>query len=383
MSEKREQSAGGASAEDRLEGMLRRWGAEEAVERTSAGEAPAGESLVVEPTEERRLRPHGSTWRAATRRWMPVAAGLVLLVAASLVFVAAGLRMANVPLGPAGLTEMEARLTEQLDLALGRVEETRSALERSQQERAGLAGELAEARRQAEASAAEAIAARSAGAAKEAELSRQAAGLRKEIEGYVVAAAAGEKKIAALSQARAAADEREAAARRELKATVASLGDRLGEMEARLESAEGRYATMLWYVRERYGAGSTGSPKSGSPGGAALAATRGPEETSRHLAASQRLARGVRLLPRCTALEREAGDSSLKELLGSLEVVLTQLEMTDSSDVRAGRSLAALLGRTGAVARVEAMSRRGDLSAEVRRWLMECQMVLAGVSDAA
>lgn len=376
MSEERKDSPGDASAKDRLERTLRRWGADEAVERTRVGHAPSVESRAREP----RMRPQGEGWRAILWRWAPVAAGLALLVAASGVFLAAGLRMAVVPVHSMRPTEMESHLTAQLDLALRQAEESRTALEKSRQEQAGLAEELAEARRLAEAQAGRETEARRLAAAKQDKLLRQAEALGRRIGGYEAAAVDGERKMAALNRAKAEAEEREAAMQRERAASVAAWESRLGRVEAQRVSVEARYATVLAYARERCGAGFLSGTES-----AVVARSEGIAwpEASRFLATNQRLSRGLRLLPRCTALEREATDSSLKELLGTLEVVLTRLEMSDPSDERAWPSLAALLWQTRAGTRAEAMLRRGELSAEARAWLTECQLVLAGVNDAA
>jgi len=218
----------------------------------------------------------------------------------------------------------------------------------------------------------EALAAASAAADQQNRLVQQVEDLRRLVESDAGALADAQTRLAAAEKAQAEAVAREAAARKELGASVAALQARLDETTEQLRGVEARYALVLAYAGQR---GVT------TPSGATARAATDPMPG---LAAAQRMAKQLQLQARGEALARAAAaDTSLKELLGSVEVILTQLEMADPSDREAGPSLAALIARTQAVARLGTMAERRDLAAETRTWLLECRLVLAGVSDAA
>lgn len=365
MNEPERKTPGEAPADDRLEWMLRRWGADEAMEQTSPGEL----SMLLDDEGQAPLaRPHGDARRAVLWRWVPVAAALVLFVGAAALFTASGLRMAAAPLAKQESTEMEQLLTSQLALAAERAEQAEAALAQLRQQRAELEATVTRAQNQVR----EALAAAKGAAAQQGSLRQQVADLRRLTDSSAGALTEAGIRLAAAEKAQAEAVARETAARRELGASVASLQARLDEATQQLRGAEARYALVLAYAGRRGEAASAG------------ATARAATDIGPSLAAAQRMTKQLQLQARGEALARAAAaDASLKELLGSVEVILTQLEMADPSDRQAGASLAAIMARTQAVARLGAMAERRDLAAETRTWLLECRLVLAGVSDAA
>jgi hypothetical protein len=359
--------------DERLERLLRRWGAEQAVRQSTVSEAPSEGGA---PDLERRgsARPRSERTMGTVLRWLPLAAGLMLFGGASLLFVVVGAPGAGRRMEAPGPTEMERQLTAQLDAALGQLEANRAAADEAARREASLREALE--RRNEQIAADQETLTKALGDARS-----QLAVLEKD---HAAAIGELEKQRDDWRQAAELAQRSVEDARRSLIGTeklrqnqVAELKDRLAKTEQdlwqngyRLTAAEATRNTLVAVAQEARGLRAERRTTSADDP-AAL----------RRLAVRQQMVRDGRLLARCTALRREVRIAPLGRLMDSLEAVLTRLDMLDATDGRAVQPFAATVAGAEVLPRIDEALDAHDLGADLRRWLVECRVVLTGVTD--
>lgn len=318
---------------ERLDRLLRRWGAEEA-----AGQADV--SHLEAPIPLRAPRP-GAFWR-----WMPVAASLVLLAGTAVVL------YGNRAYGPVMRHEQGTALTQD---ELARLRTERNKLAASDRELRGALAETQERLQDAEHNLQQA-------AERLAEQSKENDRIRKQ--------------IAELTRAVAAKQDDLAKAADLLKRREQQISDGLTEI-AELRHSVDKLSAERRDVADRL---------------AALRAERFAERAMLqrlYLAAAAPGAEGIRarqlaarknlLLLRCGQLRLGVRSRTTEELFDVLEVLLTRLDLLNTSDQDAIESFLALVRRTAPASRIEKALEQGEEDAAVREWLIETQLVLTGV----
>ena len=350
----------------RVEQMLRRWGAQQAARQP--------------PRPEAVPSPVGRTFRALMR-WTAMAA--TLLIAAALVLLVVGrlMRGGGTPVATTGPTpeqidRLEARLAKARDelkaLQVNRLEDGRTIAMLTEQceaqqlqhaeEMAALASDLAKLRKQSAAErvklADQAKRLTAEVAARRADLStatRELAGAKAALVGARAEAAGSARTLADLRKRLAAANAEISRAADSHQAALAAAG----EAGSKLAALSARQAAMLVNFRRMY---------------LALAA---PEK--RGWAARQEAARTRRMLARCVQLRSSVRDESAGRLADTLEVLLTRLELLDAGNPLAVRSFADLVAASDVGGSVDAALAAGGQTTEVRQWLLEARLILAGV----
>jgi|GEM_PF-2480435 len=357
------------NADEHLERLLRRWGAEEA----------AG-GIDAPPLRRRYIRRGGAV--PLMMRWAPLAAAAVVLLAAGALFVASRGRVARrqaasappqardgaaSPAPPpvaatqdAGLARLRddlAAMRSELFAAQGRLgEETRRHEGAVKQ----LRDELAAAKAGAAAAAGEverlkAHLARSDAAVRDAV--RRGDSAEKDKQALAAAAAKVEplaSELAALKVRLRAAAEELARERKRMSATGAAYAQAQQELTAaKLHGAEAAAAMRRAYMR------------AAAPGLSGLAAR-------------QAAARRARMAERCVELRPLLAGPEAAELADRLEVVFARLAMLDASDAAAGESFHRLLERSGVMGQLEAVLAAAHQPPAVRDWLLEARCILAG-----
>jgi len=334
--------------QDRLEQMLRRWGAEEAAEQVEVGPPPALP---------------GRRRASAIWRWGPVAAAAALLIAAC------GLLLLR-PIGGRPSTEaIETRrsLSGQADRSAA-VDEV-AALERRLAESERQLNDV-RAARQADKDAYEKVMAAALGenAKMLGELSELQAEIQRKLAAKDAALAAANTKAARLAKQIAAAGGRDDITRKRLKAATDELASlvkrqRQAELarrgaEKRLAEAASRHRATMARLQRRYLA-LAGQGHSG-------------------LAARQVAARQADLLVRLRAVRAGTNNEGTRRLLARLEVALTRLDMMDPSSAAAAEGLARMVREGGFAKRIDAaLSALGESEA-VMAWLLEARLILTG-----
>ena len=358
---------------NRLEAMLRRWGADEAARTTPIGKAPV---------RSRRQAVLGALWR----RWGPLAAAAVLLVAAVAFFAAsrsAGPRSAKpsaaVDADRNALAEKLAALQAQHKATLEALVQARNQLEGHAEKTRSIQAEC-EAAKQNERRAQEQLnaaaerlddlngkmllageAARKAGLAreaKEAEVARLGRALQdaeklcKDAEGKVLAAAEEAEACRKLRDA-AVAD------KRTLENELALVKVHRGAMMRHFQQAYlGLMLEQDKVLREE-----EMEPASLDAAG---------------LRARQEVARRSRLIERCARIRSTVQDESTRRLLDKLEVILTRLELLDPKAPSAAQTFASMVLQEDISGQIDKALAEGMEVSGVRAWLFEALLVLTG-----
>ncbi|MDP6545261.1 MAG: hypothetical protein QGH60_14845 [Phycisphaerae bacterium] len=355
---------------DRVEGLLRQWGAGEAANQASAG-------LSAPPAPKRRRSRGG-----VILRWAPMGVAAALLLAASVLFMGA---------------RMEPPHSTQAPRIAG---DSALAGPRTQPD---LSGELAEARKQAIEARRQAAEARTA--LSEALVQKQTddlriKGFKRDVDELTVAMrrwdsldktynstiaklkksmledqAELEKVRKELADAKSAgvktpADIEElkglkirlAAAVKELKRqqdTFRSANVERDKAKEALAVVKARHHATLDQIRRVYLAAA-------APGKAGLAALQ--EAMKR---------RG--LLQRCVVLQRKARTAADKKLMGRVEVALTRLGLLDLSDPSAVSAYITHLAKSDLLASLDAALGPLATDARTQDWLFETKLILTGV----
>jgi chromosome segregation ATPase len=313
---------------DRLETMLRAWGAQRAMERPAV-EAP----------------------RARRRAELAVAAALA--VAVGVVSFYGGTRFSQRPAPVVAMPADTAPANPELQSA-------RDALARYQRVVRGLEDRVAQQERLIEAAASA-----PAGATEhEAALAAVAA----ELKDVLSQSHAMSQQVEALQREREALRGREEALRATLARESAEWRRQLDAEQAQaarlrseLDVLAGRHAALMGQFQQAYlsaaGSGATG------------------------LAARQAALRHSRLLERLPALRRAATDDGTRQLLDRIEAILTRMDMLPA-DASSAEVIARMVDRGRVIAGVDGVLAAADALPELRVWMLEARMILAEVNRA-
>ena len=346
------------NSNDRVEGMLRRWGADEAARTTPV---PAGPGKPV-----RRKRRPSPVWR-----WAPLTAAALLMLAAAGLFVAS--------LGERSVAERAAtedrdelgRVRADLDqanatLATATTERNASREEsRKQADRAALAdARRAELQKRLDGSSESLTEATTLVASLQTSLDAKG----KQIEDLSAEVSSLEEKVAAADQALAEAGKkvqmdpsRQAAVMEEL--------NRMRDMHGRAMAAERKARAELQVMEAQKQARWADFQR-------AYLSAAAPGDVG--LAARQAAARRSGLVKRCGALRREITSEPTRKLFDKLEAVLTRLDLMDPYEPRAIRSFTTLVRGGGLLGEIDTALTSKTMTTDVRAWLFEARAVLMG-----
>lgn len=329
---------------EKVEGLLRRWGAREAEQQSEAGSPP-----IREPRPVR-------SW-GALRRWGTLAAA-VILVAVLLVQVLVpqlqyAREEASIPPARLERSVWMLELTEELEAARTALAQSEEQLAQQKQNFEEQIGQL---KKTFEADKAELL-------AKVQEQTTALAAIAAEkqaLESSVVAKAKEhETEIAYLAAELIAAREEIAGVRQSQEEAV--LAQRKAQED--LKALQDQQTTMLAMMQRTYRASS---------------AVNGQGYRVRQEAARQN-----RLINRGMKLRDTAPDQKSQRLFDTLEVVLTRLEMLDVEASSDRSSFARLLRETDLLAQINAILRDWDEPSAARTWLIETKVLLMGAEDAS
>ncbi len=352
--------------ENRLDGLLRRWGADEAV-RAARPAAPP-------PTA--RGRAHAPAKRRPGERrlpWTAMAAAAILLCALS--FWAGSMlpgprRVSSSAPGDAGELESARKALAQ---ARADAQSARDALKIAETQLADRQKELA----------------------RLGERENQWAEEKKSLlQGYEDSLAKlrgeGEAKDKALTAAKARAEEAAAQLAKAQQDLVAAEADK--KAAADLERLRKEFATETARLRELHGKAVAEARAAGDDltalkarqsqlfREAQMAYLNVAAPTEAGLQARQTAARRSLLAARCAQLEKLARAEETRKIIARLEVVLTRLDLLDSYDARAEDGFASLVSQDGLLGRIETVLAAGAEPESVRILLLESRLVLTGVN---
>lgn len=326
---------------DRLERLLRQWGAEEDARRQPAGAAPVERS--------RRTR------RMATlARWLPVAASLALFAAT------AGLVIGFRALAPGGAGADSLRA--ELDRTVGELNQARTAIAEAARllndEKRQRADEVASLRRDLNAQKA-ALAAKPP--QDQAALQNLAARLEERDKAMAALQRHMEERAGVLLELRKQCDGLAAETARLRKAEESAVAAQR-EAAAKLASVETQQASVMAMLQRAVLA-------EAAPGGEGIRAL-------------QKAARVSGLLRRGAELRGTVPDAAVQRLFDTHEALLTQLDLLDTSD---RSEMEAFVRRVRAMPLgllLDEALRSTDQAPAVRAWLIETQWLLAGIKRA-
>ncbi len=343
-------------SDEKLERMLRRWGAEEAARR----------QRTAEPARTRKQR--------LLLRWAPAAAAAVLLLAALVTFHLGRQREGD----DASPAEADARvrlLQAEVAELVHELSAASAGTEQAEARAEGLAEQLAE---------------------QDSEHQRQLAELRERLNGADEdRLAEAESRIESLrtdlAESRSHADE--------LAGKLAQTEDRLADARAKAERAE----QNLEYTRQRLSAAVEEMERMRRDEGELHEARReleaelnrlearkaglwrdiqsaylGAVETDLPLGFRQRAVERHGLLTRAAAARRDARSAETAELIDRIEVVLTRLMMLPADDEAAEEAFVRLVERSECLSRIETALAEHSEPRVVGVWLMEAKLVLKG-----
>ncbi len=372
--------------DERLEPMLRRWGAEEAVRCADVGPAP-------------QVHAKTATARAPFwLRWAPTLAAAAILLVAPVMFIASGggnkkaagtagdarQKPSTTPAGETADQSKKLLATKQNQLDLARAE-----LKRTGGDLQAATTKLAEAENK--------LAKTTAPEAHKAELAKRKSELKAQFE------TASRKLLA--EHKRSLDDTMQKIRQRET--AIAGLKVEAGRLQSLLESLRKeqekvrkdladanrrRTAAAREYARLRknYDKVAPAAEKRRTellelkaPLNAVLddfqriyLAAASPGEDA--LAVRQKAAVQARIIQRCAMVRREASASAGK-LVDRIEVVFTQLDMLDPYAPRAAEAFAALVRSSGLLQSIDKTLAAGGLGLRVRAFLFEAKLILTGV----
>ena len=327
---------------DRMERLLRQWGAEEDARRQPAGAPPL----------ERWRR---AQRRAALARWLPVAASLALFAAT------AALVTGSRALAPRG-AETEALRTE-LDRTAGELHQAQASLAGAarllDQEKRQRADDVATLRRELDVQKA-ALAAKAT--QDQAAFKNLATSLQERDEALAaLQRSQTAQREAALQELRKQYDGLAAETARLRKAEESAVAARR-ETAAKLAAVEAEQASVMAMLQR-----------------AALAAAAPGEEGIRTL---QRDARARGLLRRGAELRGAVPDAAVQRLFDTHEALLTQLDLLDAGDRSETEAFVRRVREMDLGLLLDKALRSTDQAPAVRAWLIETQLLLAGVKRA-
>jgi len=330
--------------DDRVEGLLRQWGAEEATRLAETAAAPA---FVPRPR---------APW-AAFRRWAPLAAAGLLLAASAAFFVAAR----------SGADADLRELRTQLDQAARDLGQARAALADAQrlsrEQNDGFQQDLARLRTDLEAEKADLAREDEARALA---LSRSIKEKQELLDAAIRQLHDRDKEQKELKQKLAETN----TLLEKLRSNFADATLRLRKALQESDAARHDTETKLADLQEQHGAIVSLLQE------VYLAAGAPPQQAIR---VRQTTAAQSRLIQRCHELRRTAVSPTARELFDSLEVLLTRLELLDVKDPAQRGSFTALLETTDLTRKINSVLLDEKEDVRVRAWLLETQLILAGV----
>ena len=357
------------SPNEKVEKLLRRWGAAESVSMVRIGAAP-------QPTKQKQI-----VRRSVLVRWLPTAAAAALLIAATVVFFASstGSKKKSVS-QPGADASKAAEMQKTLDDLRARMRQTLTTLQRTQAQFTRVQSNLAAEKIKHEAArselaklqsrleeinqpAAEAqlatLRAELNGRinAKQAELERIAAGLKTRDEELTTE----RKNLANAAEELAGVKNRMVAAIEEVK-NLRKMNDEAiaARQKALIElmTLKARSELMLADFQRLYLSVATG----GEIG----------------LAARQNAAKHANLLRRCAQIRPSARSAVTGQLLDKLEVVLTRLELLNAYNSQSAGSFTRLVRDSKLLEQIDDVLATGGEEVLVRTWLIEVKLILAG-----
>jgi len=352
--------------QDRLEGMLRRWGADEAARQVPAGPMPDPDEIEVASR-----RSAGSAWR-----WVPLAAAAGLLVGAAGIFLASGQWLGSAggrgdsdPKATGGLKAdadrlrlLNQELKDELDKAiLARAQSRQLAMDESNK-----AGELAK----------EVERLKKDGGTAQKDLQTQFEKLQEDLK-------AKEKEFAE-------ANDILTAVKKDRSRLITVVKD-LSESQGKLEMTEKRLAAAteeMGRVRKMYDEAEASKQKTQLEF-SALTIQRAAllldvqrvylgEGGAESLRGRQEVARGNKLLQRCAELRKGAEAEPARKLLDRLEAVLLRLDMLEPGELSASASFATLVREGDVIDQIDKALASGTTGTKMRSWLLEVRCVLVG-----
>ena len=345
-----------------MESLLRRWGADQAAREALVPPAPVA-------TRPKRSR------LAATVYWLSTAAAAGILLAVGLMWFAPGLLHKVRSTGELGAPK-EGGSAAELRRQLAR---RRSALASTSSELTEIRKKLSVAVTRAESAQAEIAFLRRTQEARKSNIEQMQA------------------KVDIAEQARKDAEARARTAAAEVKTVQAKLAaatadrdkvrDDLKAWPARLAAA----AAEASRVRKMHDDAMAANKKAQEQLVALRAARKamladlqraylalGPNEPD-SLAVRQAAAERAKMLPRLAGVCSTVQDEPKRRLIDSLEVVFTRLSMLNANDAEAAGTFVRLVKGGGLAERIDEALAAGVASAEARMWLLEANMILAGV----
>jgi DNA repair exonuclease SbcCD ATPase subunit len=351
----------------KVESLLRRWGAEQAVAQcadTPAGPVSAGTASAASATPStsadashaRRTSSGPTVWR-----WLPAVAAAILLTASAALLVLGRLTPPQPPGADLAVRQDLERLVNTAAALSDRLEHTqqelttaRSTISALEDNGRSLAQSVTEQR-----TAHEAELAKVNGSVQEA---------RQQLAAATEKLATAEGQLSAATRKSAALEKQVAAAAGELTAAKNSL-TQANEKLAALTAQSAADAKVLAAAQRAYLAGPAASDLTGS------------------MASRARAMRDHRLLARLKQARAAAGeDDPTRPLLDQAEVLLTRLDVAEVSDAAAVAAVGEAIGRSGLVAKLELAlwdAKAKPLPAATADLLLETWFVLKGADHAA
>ena len=364
------------NSNQRLEGMLRKWGAAEALRTTEVGAAPAP------PLPGRRDVSN------LVLRWAPLAAAAVLLIAAVAFFIATekGPGVAVAPriedMGPGGPGPTTVSAAKALQRLRDENAEMRKQLDRQQRQLAAM-GELQDKLKTIEGDLTKA----------RSDLESERARHRTDVQELMASVKARQKDLGELKGKVDSLGKRVDAAEKARDAALAAAKE-LPAVKVQLAAVENRLAAAadeLTRVRKLQVAAEKAAEKNRQELALAkareqqmLSAFRGPYLATaapgeEGLRAAQVTAGSRRMLARCAELRGDVRSETTRLLLDKLEVVLTRLDLLDTSDAVAAESFLKLIAAGDLPGQIDAAMGADAETRGVRSWLFEARLILMGV----
>lgn len=367
--------------DDRLEGMLRRWGAGEAAARTRPGQMPPQSTQPVVAATVVAAPP------ASVQRWLPLAAAAMVVMALIAGFFV-GTRS-----GPDG--PMVASPQAQLDRGaplrreLAALKEALAAANRDLEEANHLIRTETEAADKARQELEGALAAVT-------EESQAAADARKRADALAIRNKTLDDAVVTLEQRTKnlqLATEKAQAQVRTLQKGAGDLANlkaefaRLKLVDRKLAAATGDLRRVQKLYEDALGEANRTQAKLAALKSkpviewnsfrTAYLAAAAPGQTG--LRALQIAVGRTRMLPRCAELRKTARTMQTRRLLDQLEVVLTRLVMLAIGDFEGKNSFMAMLRNGKYLERIDEALESASLPPATRGWLIEAKLVLGGV----
>lgn len=358
----------GDKPNERLEALLRQWGADEAGQVAKAHLASA---------------PAPATVGSVLLRWAPAAAAAVLLIAAGTMFLVwqLGDKPSASDESAPRAAQMAPPEATAADLKAD-IQKLATANEMLKSERDDLKASLLE----ADGLRLAAVEIHKAELGKlQAKLDAGSASLTTAVAEAKKARQAMDAKAAELVTVTAARDKAQTDLKAsgkeivQLKGTVDDLTRRGEQLKAEYGAAAEALATANEKVAAELAAEKRRNERLVAEFGRLYLAVGAPGEMG--LAARKTTADRMRLAERGAALRRKCDDDEIKDLIDRVDVALTRLAMIDAGDPASSQRFTALVQKAGLEARIDRTLAMAPKQPGLRTWLRETRMILAGVGD--